>query len=68
MNEVLRRWYPQALLGSLCAGLAASNATRPGAWLAAAAVGAALTSAAVRPELRIPFLAAALAASGWAWP
>ena len=67
MNEVLRRWYPHALLGSLCVGLAASNATRPGSWLAAAAVSAAVASVAVRPELRVPFLAAALAAAGWAW-
>jgi competence protein ComEC len=67
VNEFLRRWYPQALLGSLCVGLAASNAARPGAWLAAAAVAVALASVAVRPEARIPLLAAALAAAGWSW-
>ena len=67
MNERLRRWYPQALLGSLCVGLAASNAARPGAWLAAVASAVALVSVAVRPELRIPVLAAALAAAGWWW-
>ena len=67
MNELLRRWYPQALLGSLCIGLAAANAARPGAWLAGAAALAGLGSVAVRPELRVPFLAAALAAAGWSW-
>jgi competence protein ComEC len=67
VSELLRRWYPQALLGSLCVGLAVSNAARPGAWLAAAAAAAALASVAVRPELRVPFLAAALAAAGWSW-
>ena len=67
MSELLRRWYPQALLGSVCVGLAASNAVRPGAWVGAAAVATALAAVAVRPEARIPFLAAALAAAGWSW-
>lgn len=67
MNELLRRSYPQVLLGSLCAGLAVSNALRPSYWLAAAAALAGLASVAVRPALRVPFLAAALAAAGWWW-
>ena len=67
MSEFLRRWYPQTLLGSLCVGLAASNAARPGAWLAVTAALAAVASVAARPKSRVPLLTAALAAAGWSW-
>jgi competence protein ComEC len=67
VSEVLLRWYPQLLLGSLCAGLAAANAVRPGVVLAIFAGLAAVGAVVVRPAIRVPFLAAALVAAGWCW-
>jgi len=67
VSDVVLRWYPQLLLGSLCAGLAGANAARPGAVVAAAAALAPLGSVLVQPALRVPFLAAALVAAGWWW-
>jgi competence protein ComEC len=67
VTELLRLQCPHVLLGSLCAGLAAANAARPGSWLAGCAALAAVASAGARPELRVPLLATALLATGWWW-
>jgi competence protein ComEC len=67
VNELLLRWYPHLLLGSLCSGLAAANALRPGSPLAVAAALAGFGAVVSQPALRVPLLAAALLAGGWWW-
>jgi hypothetical protein len=55
-------------VGALCAGLAAANVVRlvtPALATAAAAI--ALSSALMRPALRVPALACALCLAGWWW-
>jgi competence protein ComEC len=67
VTAALLRAYPHLLLGSGCAGLAAANIARPGAFLAVAAAVAALAAVAAGRALRVPLLGVALIATGWWW-
>jgi competence protein ComEC len=61
------RSTPHFLAGGLCVGIAAANALRGPAGVAAAAVAAALASLLVQGAGRIALLALALALAGWWW-
>src|SRR6266542_4770630 len=59
---------PHALVGALCVGVASANAARLASpLLAFVSVAALLAAVFVRPGLRLPLAAAALALAGWWW-